>query len=45
MGKHLQEVIDGETSPRRELRGCRRDRGSGRGIRNETNMDESQVVG
>ena len=21
MGKHLQEVIDGETSPRRELRG------------------------
>ena len=39
MGKHLQEVIDGETSPRRELRGCRRDRGSGRGIRNETNME------
>ena len=24
---------------RRELRGCRRDRGSGRGIRNETNME------
>ena len=29
----------GETSPRRELRGCRRDRGSGRGVRKETNVE------
>ena len=35
----LGEALRRETSPRRELRGCRRDRGSSCGVRKETIMD------